>query len=292
MVSDIFDFGVPQNVNTGPAESHHKYNGVAPSHTTQHRAQEFELQTGIQYLEHLAIGRAFEILPVLLEVVKPPTTDPLLGTRFRIEVSEGPEGDLTNVQFTWNRRKAHARYQHRHIQWIADNIAANMPGGIVYGCTEHKREDLLFRGHPQFRGLGTWHDWAMVRWDNNTTPTPAQVICFLDLTEGMVDNDEGLVIAGITHHDPGLYAVVESLSGPPIPLFGYTGMIYKGHKSRPAAADGVGDDGKIFLIPVDCIVGPATVIPDIGGPPGNYLIVAQQRKWSLCFTSFIQPTTN
>ena len=55
----------------------------------------------------------------------------------------------------------------------------------------------------------------MIWWDSTSRPTPAEIICFLDLTESLTDNPDGLTIDGITHNEPGLYAVVESLRAPP-----------------------------------------------------------------------------
>ena len=189
IVSEIFDNGVPANINTGPVESHHKFNGVAPSETTQHRADDFELQTCYQYLERLCIARAFESLPESKkpnDEVKAPTTG---GAEFAIEVTEGPEGELSFAEFRWKSKDNHSRYQARHINWIADNIVANLPYPAIAGFTEQIRETFLFRTHPQFRSIDPWQDWAMIRWDSTLTPTPGQLICFIDLTDGLTDNE-------------------------------------------------------------------------------------------------------
>ena len=289
IVSEFFDNGVPANINTEPVESHHKFNGVAPSETTQHRADDFELQTCYQYLERLCIARAFESLPESKKPnkeVKAPTTG---GAEFAIKVTKGPEGELSFAEFRWKSKDNHSRYQARHINWIADNIVANLPYPAIAGFTEQIRETFLFRTHPQFRSIDPWQDWAMIRWDSTLTPTPGKLICFIDLTDGLTDNEEGLTIDGITHTDPGLYVVVESLTGPPIPVFGVLSMVYQGTKSLPNGSNGRSDEGKLFLIPADSIVGPVAVVPDIGGNPGDYLVIAPVERWDRCFTSFIQP---
>ena len=93
-------------------------------------------------------------------------------------MTEGRNGDLSDATFTWDSDENLSRYQARHIKWIADNIVANLPSPTIRGCTEHKRVPYLFRGHPQFRSQYAWHDWAMIRWDSTSRPTPAEIVCF------------------------------------------------------------------------------------------------------------------
>ena len=33
--------------------------------------------------------------------------------------------------------------------------------------TEHKRENVIFRAHPNYRGNGPWYDWAMFRYEKS-----------------------------------------------------------------------------------------------------------------------------
>ena len=47
--------------------------------------------------------------------------------------------------------------------------------------TEHKRDHVLFRAHPNFMGRGPWKDWVLIDWGAEGK-LPCHICCFVDLT--------------------------------------------------------------------------------------------------------------
>ena len=59
VVDDIKRFGSPENISSGPGESQHKESVKAPGGKTQFRSNTFEAQTARNYVDNLAVRRAF-----------------------------------------------------------------------------------------------------------------------------------------------------------------------------------------------------------------------------------------
>jgi len=51
----------------------------------------------------------------------------------------------------------------RKPHWIPED--ESQP--LAYGYTEYKREDLLYRAHPNYRSRGPWYDWTMVKYNRD-----------------------------------------------------------------------------------------------------------------------------
>ena len=65
---------------------------------------------------------------------------------------------------------------------------------VVNGFTELKVEGQTYRSHPCYWGEKPWYDWALVQWDHDSDPYPAQICMFLDLSEASFMNEEELDI--------------------------------------------------------------------------------------------------
>ena len=63
---------------------------------------------------------------------------------------------------------------------LQDKTPDYLPDKFLQICTDHKRNDQIFRGHPNFRGKGTWKDWVVVDWGHEGK-LPSHISCFVDL---------------------------------------------------------------------------------------------------------------
>lgn len=141
--------------------------------------------------------------------------------------------------------------------------------------TRHKRGETIFRGHPNFRGGGPWRDWAIIDWGRGYGQVPCHIWCFVvldSLPAGYRTEFGGVTLSN------GVYAVVES-----------TTALEQDDRStlfQPYEAESELDaNGEIrrrvfYLADVDAIVGPCTVIPDIGGPVNRYFRVKPKSEWA------------
>jgi len=71
---------------------------------------------------------------------------------------------------------------------------------IVEVYTEYKREDIIFRAHPNYNSFGEWYDWVMLDFDEPEDDSdypinaedgyydknfyPAKILCFLQASDG------------------------------------------------------------------------------------------------------------
>lgn len=162
-------------------------------------------------------------------------------------------------------------------------------------CTEHKRNDLVFRGHPDYRGDGPWRDWAMINWGDPDEygygDLPCQIWCFV-IIDGLPEPDSedadsegaGIEYGGIFLEN-GTYAVVEFAKWDPNPdEVSMSDLFIPMNKV-------VGRDGKrrFYLADVDSIVSPMCVVPDIGCKGGRrYFQVCPRSEWVKLFIGWVE----
>ena len=142
---------------------------------------------------------------------------------------------------------------------------------------------MVFRSHPNYRGKGHWRDWVMIQWEMGDYP--AQIWAFVDLSalpEGYeVELDEETVLSNNT------YAIVESalfveeedpLSEIWIPVhFNETTVDPHGRVQQR----------KYYVVDVESFQEPLVVIPNIGGPQTEYLMMRPRSKWSDDFMEWL-----
>ena len=166
-------------------------------------------------------------------------------------------------------------------------IVANSPNLYLSILTEHKRGDITFRGHPNYRDKGAWKDWAIMDWGEEGK-LPCHIWCFVTL-KGMPIRKQKLQYGGITLTD-GVFAVVEAST--------YDEDIVKTGRSDlfvPLLVDvqGIDADGDVtgrnfYLADVESIVGPCVVVPDVGGPTNAYFQVKPRRDWAKEFVTWLE----
>jgi hypothetical protein len=154
--------------------------------------------------------------------------------------------------------------------------------------TEHKRNNTIFHGHPNFRGLGPWKDWVMIDWGAGYGKLPSHIWCFVEL-QNMPTGGQRIEFGGIFLSD-GVYAVVE--------VANYNENIDEIVKSdlftpfllEVAGMDADGDimGRKFYLANTDAFIEPCCVVPDIGGAKNAYFQVKPRREWSKTFVTWLE----
>ena len=161
-------------------------------------------------------------------------------------------------------------------------------------CTEHKRGDLVFRGHPDYRGSGPWRDWAMINWgdpdDGGYGDLPCQIWCFV-IIEGLSEPDDSdsdtealrIKYGGIWLENQ-VFAVVESAGWDPDHR-----EITMSDLFHPILKDIGRSKRRFYLANVDAIVSPMCVVPDIGCKGKNrYFQVEPRSQWVEQFVSWVE----
>ena len=192
-----------------------------------------------------------------------------------------------------DQSKEQKSYHVQYLYWIGINliphIGANTP---IFGCTEYKRKQHIFRGHPNYRNKGNWYDWAMFQWktDNGYIDVPAQIIMFLTIPDSKtpftIDNR-------IPINQGGLYALVESCENVMKPLTSKN-RIFDIQSKTTTLVNRRGNPRKeisdkcIFLVHVDTINNPIAAIPNIGKEDDvEYIILRPCSTWAKGFSNFI-----
>ena len=214
------------------------------------------------------------------------------GTKIR--VYEDPDDDGTPT-FQLQSRSQHTD----NTTWMTEvvvflnnlqnKVRQHLPNLDLKIRTEHKRDDIVFRGHPNYRGLGPWKDWALVDWGRGYGKLPCHIWCFVDLTTVEINNQHGIEHGGITVQNH-VYAVVESAQ-------------YDKNKEERIKSDffqplllDVGSmdaDGEVatrqfYLADTDAFVGPCVVIPNIGGPTNSYFKTLPRSEWADQFILWLE----
>ena len=291
---DILMFGVPMVVDTGSNESHHKTTKVAAK-LTQKDIKTFEKQTSHRLDD-------FHVLDLAMEEMD---GRPLFAYFYGWVHDDPPEVDteihVGGMQFVVSRDadnddNVKPRIITRMVNWdnvcfdtqmlefimdIQEELEEFVGQMTVYA--EHRREGIIFRGHPNYRGKGPWRDWVMVNW--NVGDYPAQIWAFLDLREmdidGEVELDDGTVVG------KNVYAVVESCNyidegdSPLSDIFTPLKL-----ETQAVDADGTVMTRKFYLVDVETFKEPIVVIPNVG-TKDEYLLMAGRSTWHEDFITWI-----
>ena len=168
---------------------------------------------------------------------------------------------------------------------LQDLVLPYIPSHHLPVFTEHKRNSVTFRGHPNYSGSGKWNDWAIFDWGEEGE-IPCRIWCFVKLFS-MPKGRSRLQFGGIDLTD-GVFVVVETaqyvedqrekdLSDILIPITMLTKSITNGKVS-----------GRMFyLADTNAIVDPCCVIPDEGGEVNAFFQVKNRTKWSQMFQDWV-----
>jgi hypothetical protein len=181
-VADYKEYGVPSGYSTETGERGLKIWAKQPARTSQKRDDDiFSGQTCARIMEASILNKMDSIWKATTDEVE------------RIE-EEGKNGGLYNKLFVYRGENVvddetvqpseiwgllpDGRRERKTIdnsavfpdeikQWF-DREYGRGSSKTVYLYSELKRDGVLFRAHPDFRGQGPWFDYAMVRYDSIT----------------------------------------------------------------------------------------------------------------------------
>ena len=313
-VGDIKLNGVPTEYDTAANESHHKPAKHAAK-LTQMAANTFQFQTATRLVEFILVSLAMaeiengpklweyldeyeEADPVeadpVPEMEVPDPKEPTLGPKIttggtKIEVFEDKKGIASFQMRTRSKFAKETRWNQELVDflWALEvKVSERLPNFSLPINTCHKRDDQIFRGHPNFRGRGPWKDWAWVNWGGEGR-LPCHIWCFVTLND--LPTGGGRIDHGGIQLKNSVYAVVEctTLETDKVEL-GRSDLM------MPIVKDGVlfDDAGFVtkrtfFLADTQAFHGPCCVIPDIGGPKNRYFVVKPRSEWAGDFTQWL-----
>ncbi len=303
---NIMDFGVTSNIDTGPAESNHKKNAVQPSQLTQMRAETFEVSTARRYFENVVMDFAGASLDKGCSTADDPkkvierNNPNLRGSRYNIFLHSTPDNEEPEMITTWDKRTSNiVHYPDRYLDWLGRNVlqVIGVEDSKIQGCTEHKRKDMIFRGHPAYRGKNSWYDWALFEWasadeEGQNLEVPGHIITFLELTQAHLDKLEHST--SVIGNQPGVYALIESLEEElPEPTKRNRIVTIAGKTLTKAQRRQRRIEGRdcrltnILLVTTECIYEPLSAIPNFGGERGEYIFIRSPETWGDRFTEYI-----
>ena len=313
LVQDILAFGVPSVVDTGPNESHHKVTKVAAK-LTQRNIRVFEWQTARRLVEFFLVDMAMAELEGLKmwEYLDPTqnrglhlagdgvSQDNLVSTGgTRIQVFEDNTANQEdNAQWCFASSVSTSAYWDATVTTFLNQLQNHLQDhvqgfGDLDVRTEHKRGNLIFRGHPSFRRDGQWNDWALFNWGSRHGKLAGEIWCFVDLSEQI--KAFRTEFAGCDVQSGSVYAVVESAEVDANLTRDHGALINDSNLCVPWNKMGVQLDndndvtGRTFyLADVESIVSPMCLIPDIGSvQKTRYLEVRPRRKWHEYFIAWL-----
>ena len=213
---DILQNGAPAGTHSGPAEHNHIQFVKLPSNRTQKRRKDLDYQIGSRFHETYLINTA-------LQYMEPQHAGESMECKQKTEINKlrGSNGELRLMIKDNFRRALYKRKTMELTNKMLTYILEKYPPvqkrlktekyvDIKY-FSEYKRNNELFRAHPNYKQEGKWYDWVMIRWQpdqiskqkkdlkkechvgdsdtdqNNNSGylySPGQILCFLTTDKG------------------------------------------------------------------------------------------------------------
>ncbi len=312
-VGDIKLNGVPTEFDTSANESHHKPAKQAAK-LTQMAANTFQFQTATRIVEFLLVALAmaevdngtklweyldeYEEDPVPeMEVPEPTeaTDGPEITTGgATIEVFEDDDGIPSFNIVSRSKFAKETRWNPELVEFLwalQVKVSGRLPNYSLPINTCHKRDDQIFRGHPNYWGKGPWKDWVWVNWGGGEGKLPCHIWCFVTLQDLPLRGGH-LEHGGVQLKD-GVYAVVEcaTLETDEAEI-GRSDLMMPIDKEVDFDDDGFVSKRTFYLADVEAFYGPCCVIPDIGGPKNRYFVVKPRSEWAGDFTKWLMDPHN
>jgi hypothetical protein len=166
------------------------------------------------------------------------------------------------------------KYLLQFLNILQNKVTKHTPMKALPIFTEHTREGITFRGHPNFRGTGRWNHWAIVDWGKREGKVPCRIWCFVKLRN--MPTTKRLSHAE-TYLEDGTFAVVESTK-----YSDDLDEIVESDLFVPLSLETNKEDSrkrKFYLANVDAFAGTCAVVPDVGGSRNAYFQVKSREKW-------------
>lgn len=308
---DIILYGVPMEFDTGINESQHKARKIA-ARMTQKNPLLFDWQTAKRTDEFAIVDMA--MLEVegyklweyfnkpeqeLADALPDPTEIVTTGARIRVFKDAEKDGELRYSVGTGKElKRPRQEYWDRDILPFLDELQAKLKKWIpsLEIRAEHKRKGQIFRGHPNYRGLGHWRDWVLVDWGGQTGVQPAQIWCFVVL-EGLPQSRkkkakyaDRLSHGRVPCLEDGVYAVAECASFVDTEENNTFSYIFRRLKKELASSftTSTARRRRFYLIDTEAFVDPCFVIPDIGSKDQvSYFQVKSRAEWAGVFEKWM-----
>jgi len=310
LADDILMFGVPMVVDTGSNESHHKTTKIAAK-LTQKDATTFESQTSNRMDD-------FHVLELALqEINSRPLWEYYSGYQHRQVLEPKDEESTTGgmkMTVRWDDDKNQvmlgvlSKMKNAHniqvdtsfLQYVLA-IEMNLYGLIeskILIYSEHKRNGIMFRAHPSYRGKGPWRDWVMIQWSRGSYP--AMIWGFLDLrelqagveaqlkVEDTLPNGNVVFFEKGTTIRAGVWAVIESCNYK-TPKRRDRGLFEEIILDTRELAEDTGEvlQRRFYLVEVESFQQPIVVIPNIGTKI-EFLMMTPRARWSDAFIKWLE----
>jgi len=297
LVQDIRNFGVPQEVDTGANESHHKPAKVAAK-LTQKKKENFDYQTSLRLDEMKLLELAmlefegccpWDYVDGYFHPPEPPKDflEPATGGGvFKVFQEDNEPPYMVNYRQD-GRGRCRMMVEQDFVDFIhqvQNAIKGYVPFAVLPVRTKHQRDRQVFRGDVSFM-MDCWRDWIVIDWDDHGH-LPGKAWGFVDLTE--LAPNAMVSCGGLDRLTPAACAIVESAEV----LYGYEGVEHS-DLFTPLATDvvrttaGLMHKRRFYLADVEAIVSPAVVIPDIGGKPNHYWWVHPPKDWGELFIDWL-----
>ncbi len=299
LVNDILLHGVPSEFDTGSNESHHKPTKQA-AQLTQRDKRTFDMQTAIRLIEFLAIDLAmWEIEQdeapwdyFILHHHDPTdnahaqggeaSRNMIGGTRIEVFLDEERDNEPSFRVLGKSKHAEKTELIPDALEFLID--LQDLIGTRLQIYTEHNREGVMFRAHPNYRGTGPWKDWVIVDWGQHGN-LPSRIWCFVELI-GLPTGQNALEFGGIRLKD-GICAMVETTTYDEVPD-GYRSDIFVPLRLDMDETDPESPKRIFYLADAEAFVEPCAVVPDIGGPLNRYFLVRSRSKWVKSFVNWLE----
>ncbi len=282
----------------GPGESAHKQFMKIPGQRTQCRVSEFAQQTALQYYNMLVSG--FAAGACLIERNNLKQSGGNRTTRLDKSLQAGDISiqllgkydfivthDLIErmrserkVDVIWKHdddKKSKATVAKHNLssnlvkvshRILHSSIGTTVTGFTMAVFTSTTGECTQFYAHPCFQGQ-RWYDWALIHFEESNnhgelikTHYPSRVLGFI-----LIDGKQEAVIQCLVK--PILWMTVEKHFIVPVKL-------------------GTDFNISFVTVPMDALVHPLCVLPDLGGETDAFFIVLPKRNWSRYFGDRIE----
>ena len=290
----VLEVGNLTSISGGTLESNHTFGAKKPAQNTQHRFYVLESQSAQRLFETNSIRIASQYY-CQRDTYRMPVDDvstPIGGSRFTL-VAYRLKQDIF-VSPIWVGKGVANVFTHcMHDAYCFAMkvckffVQADDDGAKRISCyTEHKRNGLMFRAHPNYRGTGKWFDFALFQYldDNGDNYLcPGRIEFFLDLGEVNVDDELALarmervrdLTCRVCLSGSGQYAVIRSFKKPPDELRHANRMVSRILQRAEF-------DSGFYLVNLDQIYEPCFSVEDLGGSDDEYFILKPKRDWG-CF---------
>ena len=214
------------------------------------------------------------------------------GTRISVYEDEDNDNEPKFTMYGSSKHKEKTQWSYEIIIFLVELqklVIMYIPQKELPILTEHKRGDIIFRGHPNFNGGGPWRDWVLIDWGTGWGTLPSHIWCFVDLS--WFNSGTKFIEYGGVRLENNVYAVVEvgqyDQSGPEALQSDIFVPLTKEVQEMDEDAGEV-NGRKLYLAPTGAFVGPCVVVPDIGGRPNAYLQVKPRRMWANEFVDWLK----